>query len=68
MMDAQKFRRMFHVLHNMDLDELLNAGVITPGARGGSDWVRFNTDLTTFVLKLPADRVEKLTALVFGEE
>ena len=63
-MNAANFRRMFETLHNMDLDTLEKAGVITPHARGGSDWTRFNKDLTTFVLKLPADRIERLAALI----
>jgi hypothetical protein len=58
------FRKMFDALHNMDLDTLEKAGVITPGARGGSDWTRYQNDLTTFVLKLPADRLERLASLV----
>ncbi|WP_116654388.1 hypothetical protein [Pelagibacterium sediminicola] len=63
-MDARRFRNMFAILHNLDLWVLEEAGVITPGANGGSDWTRFNRDLTTFVLKLPDDRLEKLFALV----
>jgi hypothetical protein len=68
-MTAAEFRRMFGTLHDMGLSELEEAGVITPGAKGGSDWTRFNNDLTTFVLKLPADRLEKLAALAtnYGE-
>jgi hypothetical protein len=62
-MDALTFRRMFETLHNMDLWTLEEAGIITPGAKGGSDWTRFNRDLTTFVLKLPAERLTKLAAL-----
>ncbi|MES0207887.1 hypothetical protein NKJ93_02155 [Mesorhizobium sp. M0028] len=63
-MDAQQFHEMFSILHNIDLFALEQAGVITPGAKGGSDWRRFNNDLTTFVLKLPDDRRRKLWALV----
>jgi hypothetical protein len=63
-MTTAEFRRMFETLHNMELSTLEDAGVITPNSRGGSDWNRFNGDLTTFVLKLPADRIEKLAALV----
>lgn len=66
-MNAKQFRTMFSILHNTDLDTLEQAGVITPGAKGGSDWTRFNNDLTTFVLKLPDDRVAKLAALVEHE-
>lgn len=63
-MDRASFRDMFHILHNIDLSDLEQVGAITPGARGGSDWRRFNGDLTTFVLKLPADRLERLVALI----
>ncbi len=63
-MNADQFRDVFYVLHNIDKSDLEAAGVITPGAIGGSDWPRFNSDLTTFVLKLPEDRVAKLAALV----
>lgn len=66
-MNAKQFRTMFVILHNIDLDTLEKAGVIKPGANGGSDWTRFNSDLTTFVLKLPDDRVAKLAALVAKE-
>jgi len=66
-MTPKSFRTMFAVLHNLDLDQLEKAGVITPGAKGGSDWNRFNGDLTTFVLKLPEDRVNKLLELVKAE-
>ena len=62
-MDAQHFRRMFEVLHNTGMDELVTAGIIEPGNK--KSWIRFNDDLTTFVLKLDAERVEKLVALVF---
>lgn len=63
-MDPVRFRLMFHVLHNTPLWDLEEAGVITPGAKGGSDWTRFNNDLTSFVLKLSGDRLEKLWSLV----
>ena len=58
------FFETFRVLHNLNLWDLEEAGVITPGAKGGSDWKRFNGDLTTFILKLPAARVEKLFLLI----
>ena len=40
------------------------AGIIKPNAKCGSDWVRFNNNLTTFVLKLPPDRLDALAKLV----
>jgi hypothetical protein len=55
-MDAKGFRDLCHVLLNVDLDDLETAGVITPGAKGGSDWRRFNTEPLIFVLKLPDAR------------
>lgn len=61
---ATRFRAMFDVLHNMDLDDLERAGIIKPNADGGSDWIRFNKNLTTFVLKLPPDRLDALAKLV----
>lgn len=61
---AAQFREIFNILHNTDLSELEQAGVITPGARGGSDWTRFNNNLTTFVLKLPPNRLAALHDLV----
>lgn len=66
-MDATQFRKMFDTLHNLAQWDLEDAGVITPGAKGGSDWHRFNHDLTTFVLKLPADRLAGLVDLVSKE-
>lgn len=63
-MDASALREQFSILHNLNLWDLEKAGVITPGAKGGSDWKRFNNDLTTFVLKLPADRLAKLATLI----
>ncbi|TGR83554.1 hypothetical protein EN866_34145 [Mesorhizobium sp. M2D.F.Ca.ET.223.01.1.1] len=65
-MTAEQFRDIFYVLHNIDLDSLEAAGVIKPGAVGGTDWKRFNSDLTTFVLKLRQENLEALFELVRG--
>lgn len=65
-MDAKQFRNLFWVLHNTDLAMLEKAGVILDD-RTGTSWTRFNSDLTTFVLKLPDDRLAKLAALVAEE-
>lgn len=67
MMDAHRFRNIFAVIHDLDLWTLEDAGVITKGAKGGSDWTRFNNDIGTFVLKLPADRLQKLVALILSK-
>ena len=63
-MNALSFREVFSIVHNLDLSDLEQAGVITPGANGGSDWTRFNNDFGTFVLKLPSDRLDKLVGLI----
>jgi len=63
-MAPDTFKAIFATLHNLDLSELEEAGVINSGANGGSDWTRFNKDIGTFVLKLPQPRLERLVALV----
>lgn len=63
-MNAEQFRDIFHVLHNIDKADLEAAGVITIGAIGGSDWARFNNDIGTFVLKLRQENLEALFDLV----
>lgn len=63
-MDAKGFRDLCHVLLNVDLADLETAGVITPGAVGGSDWRRFNNEPLIFVLKLPDSRREALWKLL----
>lgn len=63
-MSPTALREQFFILHNLNRWDLEEAGVITPGARGGSDWTRFNNNLTTFVLKLPEDRLAKFAALI----
>ncbi|MER8846012.1 hypothetical protein NKJ52_20845 [Mesorhizobium australicum] len=58
------FREVFSIIHMLDLSDLEQAGVITPGANGGSDWRRFNNDIGTFILKLPMERLDKLVGLI----
>ncbi|TPK42271.1 MULTISPECIES: hypothetical protein [unclassified Mesorhizobium] len=58
------FREVFVIIHNLDQSDLEQAGVINPGANGGSDWRRFNSDFGTFVLKLPSERLDKLVGLI----
>jgi hypothetical protein len=63
-MNAEQFRDIFYVLHNIDKADLEAAGVITIGANGGSDWNRFNSDIGTFVIKLRQENLEALWRLV----
>jgi len=62
-MDAFKFADLCRTMLNIDLDQLENAGVITPGATGSS-WKRWNDDWRVFVAKLDDDRVQALWKLL----
>ena len=59
-----QLRNLSAILMNIDLDELEAAGVITPGAQGGSDWERFNKDPLMFILKLNQDRRRELVKII----
>ena len=63
-MTSAQFLNAVKILLNIDLDELEKAGVITPGATGGSDWTRFNNDPLIFIVKLPGGRFDKLWELI----
>ncbi|TPM39337.1 hypothetical protein FJ951_26890 [Mesorhizobium sp. B2-2-3] len=65
-MNSLSFREVFVIIHNLDLSDLEQAGVINPGTNGGTDWRRFNSDFGTFVLKLPSERLDKLVGLIEG--
>lgn len=56
--NADAFRNMFAILHNLDRWEL--EGVVTDDR----SWDRYNDDLTTFVLKLDDARLDALWGLV----
>ncbi|MGQ4273438.1 hypothetical protein [Terrihabitans sp. B22-R8] len=64
MSEAARFRSACHIMMNLDKHELEEAGVIKPGAVGGSDWTRFNRDPLIFVVKLPDDRFAALWRLI----
>jgi hypothetical protein len=63
-MDTSNLRELFSIFHNLDKHDLEQAGVIEPGKGSDHVWVRFNTDLTTFVLKLSPEKLQKLEELV----
>ncbi|WP_206520952.1 MULTISPECIES: hypothetical protein [unclassified Mesorhizobium] len=50
----RKFYNACLILMNLDMDELVGAGVIEPGNldRGGSSWERFSRDPLTFIAKI----------------
>jgi hypothetical protein len=60
----KQFRTLFAILHNIELAQLVNAGIINGDT---ASWKRFNDNLTTFVLKLSDDHLERLVELVHDE-
>lgn len=60
--DALAFRNVFAILHNIDMWELENAGIIRKG--DNDKWTRFNQNLTTFILKLDDAKLDALCDLV----
>lgn len=63
-MNAHKFADLCRTMLNIDLDQLESAGVITPGATGGTSWKRWNDDWRVFVAKLDDDRLDALFGLL----
>ena len=63
-MTRERFLNAAKILLNIDKDELEAAGVLTPGAVGGSDWTRFNDDPLIFLVKLPDDRYARLWEMI----
>jgi len=70
-MTRERFLNAAKILLNIDKDELEAAGVIKPGAVGGSDWTRFGSDWTRFnddplifLVKLPDDRYARLWEMI----
>lgn len=62
-MTPREIRNLFCALHNMDRWALEDAGLITKGPSGDDRWTRFNSNLTTFVLKLDCEGLEALMRL-----
>lgn len=66
-MTAGELKNLAYTWSNMDRSTLEQAGIIKPGQIGGSDWTRFNRDPMMFVIKLHADRLEKLAEILNDE-
>lgn len=66
-MTPKELRDVAHIMLNLDKDTLEDAGVLKRGQVGGSDWKRFNDQPLMFILKLPDDKLEKLTAVIAAE-
>jgi hypothetical protein len=63
-MNPKTFRAIFEALHNMDRWVLEESNLISDGRFGDDRWKRFNSNLTTFVLKLSDSDLETLLDLV----
>lgn len=63
-MGKLKFFNACRILLNIDRHELEAAGVIEPGAVGGTCWTRFNRDPLVFMAKLSDERADRLWALI----
>ena len=64
-MTPAQLKSFAYIWSNLSKDKLEEAGVMKPKQVGGSDWKRFNEDPMTFILKLPDDKLEKLSGLLF---
>lgn len=68
-MNAQQFRSRVASLHNIDLAELIEAGVIPAddgrvNSAAQREWVKLNANPFAFLLKLDDERLEKLWELI----
>lgn len=63
MITADQIREFASFAGNCPRWDLERAGIIQEGKAGDHKWVRFNTDLSSFVLKLTGDQLEAFTSL-----
>lgn len=64
-MNPLHLREIFLILHNVDLADLVGAGIID-SEDNTIQWKRFNNNLTSFVLRLGPGRLLALTELIEG--
>lgn len=64
-MTPEQMKTLAYAWSNMSQDKLEKAGVMKPNQVGGSDWKRFNNDPMMFIIKLPDDKLKKLSDLLF---
>jgi hypothetical protein len=64
-MSPDQLKTLAYAWSNTDKDKLEKAGVLKRAQVGGSDWKRFNEDPMTFIIKLPDDKLKKLSELLF---
>lgn len=63
-MTASELKSLAYAMANLDLDELVNPGIIKRGQVGGGDWKRYNDDPLMFILKLAPERLETLAQVI----
>ena len=63
MITADQIRDFASFAHNLNRWDLERAGIIQEGPAGEQKWLRFNTNLSGFILKLTGDQLEAFTAL-----
>lgn len=63
MITADQIRDVASFVHNCPRWDLERAGIVQEGNAGDQKWTRFNTDLSSFILKLTGDQLEAFTAL-----
>lgn len=63
MITADQIRDVASFAGNCPRWDLEKAGIIPAGQNGDLKWKRFNTDFSTFIIKLNGDQLEAFTAL-----
>lgn len=64
-MNARQLKAFAHATMNLDLSELIEAGVIDETcAQGNSAWTKWNNDACMFITKLSDKKLEALAALI----
>ena len=63
---AKQLLAMMHSTMNLDLHELIEAGVIRPGPglEGQAAWDKWNRDAPLFIVKLDAQKLNALAVLI----
>ena len=64
-MSARQLRAFAHATMNLDLDEMIEAGVIDATCtQGNTAWTKWNADAPMFIVKLSEKRLEALATLI----
>lgn len=63
-MNKNTFHNAIRILMNIDLHELVDAGIIVEGQETGTCWTRFNNDPLIFIAKLTDEKYDALWQLI----